>query len=249
MSGPPDSFYSYFSARRRPHVCQMMNWSQIGELLGAGTLGGFAAGQVNRLLIARDERHGHLGRALADLLDVRYQVLMIAAVQKEMAGLSDVPLGPQIYPVVHSFLPGSSEIHARYDGAVSAIAAFNPLLAYQLRSKDTARSFLTTMGTVALRDGPATEAFALIEPVLRPEIQRALEDAILLLARKHGLRTWLRTKRVLGRELELPDGVRETFRSAIAAARALASKAAPAPAAGAKIPSALEIPHSSQSQA
>ena len=89
---------------------------------------------------------------------------MIAAVQKEMAGLSDVPLGPQIYPVVHSFLPGSSEIHARYDGAVSAIAAFNPLLAYQLRSKDTARSFLTTMGTVALRDGPATEAFALNEP-------------------------------------------------------------------------------------
>lgn len=190
-----------------------------------------------------------LGRALADLLDVRYQVLTVAAVQKEMAGLTDVPLGPQIYPVVHSFLPDSSEIHARYDIAVSAIAAFNPLLAYELRSKDTARSFLTTMGTVALRDGPATEAFARIEPVLRPEIQRALDRAILLLARKHGLRTWLRTKSVLRKELELPDGVRETFRSAIAAARALASKAVPATATGAKIPSAVGAPNSSQNEA
>ncbi|MFZ0816056.1 MAG: hypothetical protein WAM78_11085 [Candidatus Sulfotelmatobacter sp.] len=186
---------------------------------------------------------------MADLLDVRYQVLTVAAVQKEMAGLTDVPLGPQIYPVVHSFLPDSSEIHARYDIAVSAIAAFNPLLAYELRSKDTARSFLTTMGTVALRDGPATEAFARIEPVLRPEIQRALDRAILLLARKHGLRTWLRTKSVLRKELELPDGVRETFRSAIAAARALASKAVPATATGAKIPSAVGAPNSSQNEA
>src|SRR3984885_5869538 len=208
----------------------MMNWSQIWELLGAGTLGGFVAGQVNRLLIARDERRGHLGRALADLLDVRYQVLMIAAIQKEMAGLTDPPLGPQIYPVLHSFLPDSSEIHARFDSAVSAIAAFDPLLAYRLRSKDTARSFLTTMGTVAVRDGPATEGFARIEPVLRPEIQRALEGAILLLARKHGLRTWLRTKRVLRRELEFPSGLRETFRSAVASARALASKVAPSTA-------------------
>jgi hypothetical protein len=242
-------FYNHSRHFGDDPVGQMMNWSQIWELLGAGTLGGFAAGQVSRLLIARDDRRGHLGRALADLLDVRYQALMIAAVQKEMAGLTDVPLGPQIYPVVHSFLPDSSEIHARYDGAVSAIAAFDPLLAYQLRSKDTARSFLTAMGTVALRDEPAMEVFARIEPVLRPEIQRALEDAILLLARKHGLRTWLRTKRVLRRELELPDDVRETFRSAVAAARALASKVAPTTAAAAKIPSAVEVPHGSQNQA
>lgn len=215
----------------------MTNWSQILELLGAGTLGGFAAGQVNRLLIARDERRGHLGRALADLLDVRYQILTIAALQKEMASLTGAPFDPQIYPVAHSSLPDSGEIHARYDSVVSAIAAFDPLLAYKLRSKDAARSFLTTMGTAAVRDGPAAvEVFARIEPALRPEIQRALEDAILLLARKHGLRTWLRAKRVLRRELELPDGVRETFRSAAAAARAPASKVAPAAATGAKIP-------------
>lgn len=149
-----------------------------------------------------------------------------------MAAFTDMPLGPQIYPAVHSFLPDSGETHARYDSAVSAIAAFDPLLAYQLRSKDTARSFLTTMGMVAVRDAPATEVFARVEPVLRPEIQRALEDAILLLARKHGVRTWLRAKRVLRRELELPDGVRETFRSAVGAARAPASKVAPAAAAG-----------------
>lgn len=201
-----------------------MDWSQILQLLGAGTLGGFAAGQANRLLIARDERRGHFGRALADLLDVRYQVLTIAAVQKEMAGLTDVPIGPQIYSMVHSFLPDSNEIHGRYDSAVSAIAAFNPVLAYQLRSKDTARSFLTTMGSVAVRDAPAAEVFARIEPALRPEIQRALENAILLLARKHGVQTWLRTKGVLRRKLELPDGLRKIFGSAITAGRSLASE-------------------------
>jgi hypothetical protein len=209
-----------------------MDWPQIWQLLGAGTLGGFVSGQLNRLLVARSERRGHFGRALADLLDVRYHILMIATIQKEVTGWIGAPLGPQIYPVLNSFLPDSNEIHARYDSAVSAIAAFNPVLAFQLRSKDTARSFLAMLGSVAARDEPATAAFAHIEPVLQPEIQRNLEEAILLLARKHSPLTWIRTKRVLRRKLEMPSGVRETLGAAVMAARACASKpnAAPTPA-------------------
>lgn len=84
--------------------------------------------------------------------------------------------------------------------------------------------------TVAARDEPATAAFAHIEPVLRPEIQRSLEEAILLLARKQSPLTWIRTKRVLRKKLEMPSGLREAFNTAMVSAHASNPNVAPAPA-------------------
>src|SRR5208337_2511437 len=99
----------------------MLTLSQVGQLLGAGTIGGFVAGEITRRLSARQERRGHFGKAMADLLEVRYGLLAIEAIREDLTkltGSADM-IGPQLHIIANVFLPNWNELHSRYDLAVS----------------------------------------------------------------------------------------------------------------------------------
>lgn len=182
---------------------------------------GFLVAQLNTFFAGRLERKKTVSRALSDLLEIRHQFFG----SEQLAGQIEVLVGKvpehqksQMRVAFDSMLPKWDELHKRYDESVTTLAALDPLLAFQLRSKDLVRP---VMNMAHARMGQDPKAAALVGPIFQKNVTDRLEKvfvrAILKLALKVGPLCWFKTKRLMARQSEIPNEFKELLQKMKAA--------------------------------
>ena len=190
----------------------------IGVVVGA--LLGWFFSQLGQWFVVRREERKAVARVLSDLLEIRHRLLAIPKTVETMAEKLSLPPGDAVAMtmkvVLSRFLPPHEELAKRYQESVSLVAASNPILGFQLRSKDVASPLLEYLRELAVADGPSSAVlFSKLEKGLLPHINSDLELLIMQMARTHGWRTWFRTRRVLKYPLDLPESLMESLKSGL----------------------------------
>lgn len=88
---------------------------------------------------------------------------------------------------------------------MTAIAGLDPLLAFALRSKDVAGSVGSWLGEIVTKDNSATAILPFFNSLVSGKLIPSFNDAILMLARKHGLLTWWKARRALDRKVDTSE--------------------------------------------
>jgi hypothetical protein len=78
---------------------------------------------------------------------------------------------PQFMPAIHAILPQFVTIDwaglaTRYNAAINALAGLQPVLAYQLRSKDIIVPFMQRFGASALQDAEIAKASPFLDQLI-----------------------------------------------------------------------------------
>ena len=183
----------------------MESLSVIAPLIGV-VLGSVITG-IGAYVRARAERKRVIGRALSDLLEIRHQAVGIELVLREVRSRIAVP-----EEVIQSFrthmnavVPVDVEVHRRYDEAISLLSGVDPLLAFNLRSKNKVSHFMDTLRGVSASIGAAPTQIESVEAMLRLAIMPALDDAVLELANRHSLNTARRVKKLIATTALQPE--------------------------------------------
>src|SRR6185437_5688075 len=164
-----------------------------------GIVIGWGLGLAGQSLATGRQRNGAVGRALADLLDIRHQLLGMQILEDFIRQRIQAPPDAvlQLRRYADSIFPSVSGLSVRYNSAVDVIAETNPVLAYELRSKDMIQSYLQKLRDYADADVTAVHVLVDIETDLRPALLDALADSALALAKAHSLRTRFMISRLL----------------------------------------------------
>lgn len=182
------------------------------SVLGAGTIGGLASGELNRHLAKRDARKRHLGGLLCDLLELRHGVTGLREIGKTLTTLLPAQADQLTValPVIMETVANPGKLHEHYTNAIVELAAIDPLLAFHLRAKNLAAG-LTPLSKLALQD-PSTIPYAAQAFKTFGEVgASALDEAILRVAKELGKRAHQETQKILERNGELPEEVKQIF--------------------------------------
>lgn len=179
----------------------------IAPLIGV-VLGGALSG-ITAHLRARRERKRVLASALSDLLEVRHRVVSVELLLQRVAAIARIE--PQhlsaIRDVIESLAPLDDAVHSRYDTAITLLAEVDPVLAFDLRSKNAFPRVLSVLRAVATQADANLAEFEAFESLLRSAAAPGLNGAIQKLAWSHSIVTAVKVKRLLRRTQELPPDV------------------------------------------
>jgi hypothetical protein len=154
-----------------------------------------------------------IARALSDLLEVRHHVVGIDVVMREIRTRVKVPeeAMPVLRSVIDTLMPVEEGVHKRYDEAVSLLAGIDPLLAFNMRSKNTAPSFLAAIRELSVTSGATPSQIESLETMLRSAVTPALDSAVLELARHHSFLTNRRIKKLVANAGQIPPELAAIF--------------------------------------
>jgi hypothetical protein len=173
-----------------------------GVLVGAGVA------WFGLWLKERKERKGALGVALADLLQVRHDIIGVDFAIQMMKKEAGPNLPADALPHVRTFLESIGEkreaTNARYERAISILAGVDPLAAFELKSKNLFPQFLSDIRQVSLASGLRPAEMEELETDVRKLITPFHDLAVLRLARMYSWITYRSVKKYLQREPELP---------------------------------------------
>jgi hypothetical protein len=198
------------------------------EWLGlAGVALGWGLNQCGQWLVFRRDERKALGRALADLLEVRHRLLALPKALEAMTSKLGMPTDAKapLTVILGALFPRDEGLTKRYEESVNLVAGTNPVLAYRLRSQDMVGPYLHQLRALAAQDGLQSMAlFATIDEHLLRHLTPHLERLIRELAKRHGWRTRWETNKRLQEPFEVPEELWQALRSAI-------SQSPPAPGA------------------
>ena len=184
----------------------------------AGVAVGWGLNQCGQWLTFRRDERKAIGRALADLLEVRHRLLGIPKVVEAMSSKLNMPADARA-PLKVAFgalFPPDEGLAKRYEESVNLVAGTNPILAFRLRSQDVVGPFLHQLRALALQDGPQTMAlFGTIEDHLFRHLTPHLERLIRELAKLHGWKTQFETNRRLKQPFEAPEEFWDVLKAAL----------------------------------
>lgn len=182
------------------------NWGGIlGTVVGV-VLGAIAAGG-GEWWRRRHERKRALATALADLLEARHHAKMASTVLPLLRARVQLPTEAllPIREILDALLPDSADLHARYDAAVTQLASVDPLLAFDMRAKDTLPTMLRNLRGQLSQRGVTPELLEVFENALLSLTLPAIDDALLGLARAHSQKLLRQVKSYLAKPAE-PGG-------------------------------------------
>lgn len=183
----------------------------ISPLIGV-VLGGFLTG-TGAYMRARVERKRMVAQALSDLLEVRHHVVGIEVVMREVRARVKVPEEeiPDLRVVIDTLFQVDDAVHKRYDEAVSLLAGIDPLLAFEMRAKNTAPSLLAAIRGLSVTSGVTPLQIESFETMLRSVVTPALDSAVLELARHHSFVTNRRVKKLVANAGQVPRELAAIF--------------------------------------
>jgi hypothetical protein len=163
----------------------------------------FILGRMSGFFDARRERKKAISVALAELLEIRFQLTGTEGMIEQITcAVGNIPEHEksQVRLVIASLLPERADLHKRYESCVSTIAPFDPLLAYVLRSKDHVLRIVNWLHSIMGQNPQAASWFGpVLKGLLTDAFQPVLDKSILRLARKKNWLCWYRTSRLLQR--------------------------------------------------
>jgi hypothetical protein len=195
---------------------ELNNWKDWLPLAGVAI--GWGLNQCGQWLVFRRDERKAIGRALADLLEVRHRLLGLPKAVEAMTSRLNMPAGVQapLKVILGALFPPDEGLAKRYEESVNLVAGTNPILAFRLRSQDLVGPFLHRLRAMAMQDGPQTMAlFGTLENHLFRQLSPHLERLIRELARRHGWRTQWETSRRLKEPFEVPEEFWEGLKATI----------------------------------
>jgi hypothetical protein len=165
----------------------------VGWLLGEAT--------QRRRELSTDRRS--VSRAIADLLEVRHRIYFIKSYVDKVSEKFKIPQEalPVLNSSLESFLPNIESLQKRYNDSVDAVASANPLLGFQLRSKDELPKMLNTLRQLASQDANVMLIYPKFEKQILDLTKAPLDDFILELAKAHGNFTHKKIKKYLSQPI------------------------------------------------
>ncbi len=147
--------------------------------------------------------------ALSDLLLVKHQLFGLEEIVERIGNIiGNIPEHEksQLRVVFNSLLPKWEDLHVRYDQSVTTLAGLDPLLAFELRSKDFILPTLNWMHSLMAKE-PQTAA--LIGPIFKTKflskIEPVLDKSLVSLAKKKSPLCWYQTRRFVKKGSKLSD--------------------------------------------
>jgi len=208
----------------------------LAAILGAGTIGGLVSAEVTRRLAARESRKQQLGGLLCDLLELRHASIGMKGITKTFETLVPEYKNALIValPDILEMVANPAKLHEHYESAIAELAALDPLLAFQLRSKNLVVGALTPLSKVA-QQNPQGIAFTAQAFAMFGEAGTSiLDESILRVAKELGKRVHRETSIVLEQDSEMPElakRILELLPNAAKAAQPVQAQAPPAAAA------------------
>jgi hypothetical protein len=184
----------------------------VVSVLSAGTVGGLISGEMSRRLAARADRKKHLGGLLCDLLEIRFTTNATRAVTKAVASHipgADARVSVLVTSALQPFID-HTKLHEHYESAIVELAAIDPVLAYDLRSKNLIETIFKSLSQLPLQSPStatvATQAFKLLD-----DVGPVFDQAILRVARELGRGRLRQTRHILSKTQEMPTELTEFF--------------------------------------
>jgi hypothetical protein len=189
----------------------MIDFAAIGQFLatiiGAGTIGGLVSGEVTRRLAAREARKQQLGGLLCDLLELRHASIGMGEIAKAFERLIPEHKDALIValPAILEMVANPAKLHEHYESAIVALAALDPLLAFQLRSKNLVIGALVPLSKLAQQNPNGIPFTAQAFNMLGDAGASVLDESILRVAQELGKRVHRETRAVLERKSGMPE--------------------------------------------
>jgi len=186
-------------------------------------------------LRSRGQRLESIGRLLSELLEIRHRIVTFELLTNELRRrvVLTAPQTALFKSVLDKLFPPDPKLPERYEAAIEALAGLQPLLAFEFRSKEQLPRLLATLRatqvSVAETPNAGLNLFVEAETFLYGEGVKTIENAIRVLAIRHGIVTAVRISRLLARKPEFPSSATEYIDRVVAAARAMESAASPNP--------------------
>jgi len=176
----------------------------IAPLVGV-VLGSVLSG-IGTIFRTRAEQKSLVARALSDLLEIRHHVMGVELVLREVKNrvLVTEEEAQLFREHMNTLVPLDADIHRRYDEAISLLAGLDPILAFNMRSKNKVPLFLESIKSMSLSLGATPSQFSAYENVIRLAIAPALDNAVLELAAYHSLKTKRRVEKLVASTGDMP---------------------------------------------
>ena len=202
---------------------QMISWAE--KILPVALITGLLADWFRLRLARRAEEQKHIARAISELLELRYIIRTLPELPKHFAQLLPEELKPHFPPDfwksfdVMQFLPMDEKLPERYKKAVEEIAGFKPFLAFQLRGKERYFDFRYFL-TQHFGQSPGSPIMAnKVTEALDRDCLPAIEDALALLAKAHGVKMQISVKLALRHKKTdgdlIPSEIKRVFQEQI----------------------------------
>lgn len=178
---------------------------------------GWLLSEIGHYLLARRERRKAISGALSNLLEIRHHFVSLEAAVTEIKKLipkevlpanAELQLRVAIPQIMQQFFPQwqemAHEASGRYNESVTLVASIDPLLGYQLRSKDLAQHVFGILNSLFAQDAQVSQLWQQVNQSLFEDLASALDSYLKRLAWKISPITWWKTRRML-RDSELPE--------------------------------------------
>lgn len=141
----------------------------------------------------RDDKRD-ISRAISYLLEIHhfsYKMNKVIELMKQQ-GLPDEVISAAVKKIPHMF-SHLSDLPRRYNDAVDAVSAANPIIGFQLRAQDVLLPLATTIDAVTASEECPEDLKTMLNSLSRYSVGY-LEYFILRLSRRYRLRTWIYLK-------------------------------------------------------
>lgn len=157
----------------------------------AGVLIGAVIAGSSHLWKRRMERKEAFATALASLLEARHAaktgIFVLGTLRRRMR--VPVESGHLPHSVMDGMAPQTSDLHLRYDAAVTKLSTIDPLLAFELRSKDSLPQILRNARAEFAKHEVSPLAVESIERIILKAVMPSVDQALRLLAKNHSRKT------------------------------------------------------------
>lgn len=162
----------------------------------------------------RDNRKA-VGKAIADLLEIRHDLYARQMAMEEIKKIGSLTPADErvIWNMFSKALPQPPDLSKRYDEAVTLIAASDPLLGFQLRSKDYISKVGSILAQIEIQAGQSISMLSEMEAQIYRAAIPHINEVVLDLSRRHGLFTWFQTRRFLKKTVAAPKEAEDLMSS------------------------------------
>lgn len=174
-----------------------MNFEQLTTVLAKGVpwalLLGLVADWLRLRAAHRSEEKKHIGRAISDLLQLRYLALGLTELPKLAVTMFPKELRRELpddfwrHFDFSPLLTADEGLPMRYQKAVDEIAGFRPLLAFQLRDKERYFDLRKVVSNHFAQSPGSPLVASKMTEMLDMELVSAIDKTLALLAKAHGI--------------------------------------------------------------
>jgi hypothetical protein len=165
----------------------------VGVLLGASITG------ISGAFKLRTERKKNIASLVSELLCIRHEMYGVTIIAEELIKVINVP-GFSVFEVqkkIEALIPENAELNKRYDNALNQLSAFDPVLAFELRSKNEMPAMLRKMRDMIPDSEQNQNSLIQLNRFFAIPLIEDLESTILELSEKHSKELHVRIKEII----------------------------------------------------